>query len=114
MTKRPDGYAELPAGVTCKCPHLWREATGEYWCCTPPTADRSIEAAPAISRQRFSQQCGFIAKNAAAWAADTLDLVQWKDQPERAETVFRFTDEMRRRLDHIDEIAGRGATEVAP
>lgn len=60
-----------------------------------------------ISRIMFSQQCAYIAKNAATWAAETVDLITEIGDTERSETVFRFTDEMRRRLDHLDEIAGR-------
>lgn len=60
-----------------------------------------------IKRLRFAQQCAFIAKNAAAWAADSLDLVSSTGEVERPETVFRFTDDMRARLDRIDEMAGR-------
>lgn len=30
---RPENYTELPKGVRCKCPALWRETDGGYWCC---------------------------------------------------------------------------------
>lgn len=29
----PPDYRKLPKGVRCKCPALWREANGGYWCC---------------------------------------------------------------------------------
>lgn len=31
----PGGYDKLPKGVRCKCPRLWKEADGSYWCCDP-------------------------------------------------------------------------------
>lgn len=113
MSKRPPNYVPLPGIATCTCPKLWREADGEYWCCNENPLGTPIAASPAITQLRFSQQCGFIAKNAAAWAADTLDLITSADDRARPETVFRFTDEMRQRLDHLDEMAGRARPEAA-
>lgn len=52
----------------------------------------------------FAQMAGRIAKNAAAWSSDSLDLID--DDPEmRPEDAFRFTADMRSRLDRIDEQA---------
>ena len=65
-----------------------------------------------ISKVRFAQQAGFIAKNAAAWSSDCLDLLD--DYPDmRVEDVARFTDDMRSRLDRIDELAGRALDEAS-
>lgn len=60
----------------------------------------------------FSMQCSFIAKNAAAWAADILTLPEHYNREADAKTVARFTDEMRARLDRLDEWAGRCASPV--
>lgn len=57
----------------------------------------------------FSMQCSFIAKNAAAWAGDILTLPEHYNREADAKTVARFTDEMRARLDRLDEWAGRAA-----
>ena len=74
---------------------------------TTPNPVQGVEAV-AISKIRFAQQAGFIAKNAAAWAADCLDLIE--DYPKMLMVdVARFTDDMRSRLDRIDEMAGRSA-----
>lgn len=63
-----------------------------------------------LTKVRFSQQASFIAKNAAAWSADCLDLLD--DYPNmRVEDVARFTDDMRSRLDRLDEMASRPAME---
>lgn len=65
-----------------------------------------------LTKVRFAQQAGFIAKNAAAWSADCLDLLE--DSPNmRVEDVARFTDDMRSRLDRIDELAGRASLDLA-
>lgn len=55
----------------------------------------------------FSMQCSFIAKNAAAWAGDILTLPEHYNREADPNTVARFTDEMRSRLDRLDEWAGR-------
>ncbi|TCR64651.1 hypothetical protein [Bosea sp. BK604] len=61
-----------------------------------------------LTKIRFSQLAGYIAKNAATWSAESLDLVE--AYPEmRPDAVYRFTDEMRARLDRLDELAGRAA-----
>lgn len=58
----------------------------------------------------FSMQCSFIAKNAAAWAGDILTLPERYSCEADAKTVARFTDEIRSRLDRLDEWAGREKT----
>lgn len=63
-----------------------------------------------LTKIRFSQLASRIAKNAADWSSDSLDLIE--DYPDmRPEDVFRFTDTIRQRLDCIDERAGRLATQ---
>lgn len=62
-----------------------------------------------LTKIRFAQLCGYVAKNAASWSSDALDLIECVDEQEYPETVFRFTDEMRDRLDRIDVLAGRQA-----
>jgi len=32
---RPANYKPLLKGVRCRCPRLWRDADGSYWCCLP-------------------------------------------------------------------------------
>lgn len=59
----------------------------------------------------FSMQCSFIAKNAAAWAGDMLTLPENYAREVETRTVARFTDEMRVRLDRLDEWAGRSHKE---
>lgn len=60
-----------------------------------------------LTEALFSMQCSFIAKNAAAWAGDILTLPEHYNREADAKTVARFTDEMRARLDRLDEWAGR-------
>jgi len=60
-----------------------------------------------LTEAQFSMHCAFIAKNAAGWAADTLTLPERHNQPIDPATVARFTDDMRCRLDRLDEWAGR-------
>lgn len=60
-----------------------------------------------LTEAQFSVQCSFIAKNAAAWAGDILTLPEHYNREADAKTVARFTDEMRVRLDRLDEWAGR-------
>lgn len=60
-----------------------------------------------LTKMQFSIQCSFIAKNAAAWAGDLLGLPDCNDTEADARMVARFTDEMRERLDRLDERAGR-------
>lgn len=59
-----------------------------------------------LSKIRFAQLAGWIAKHASAWSSDSLDLVE-NDPNMGPQDVFRFTDEMRNRLDRIDKQAGR-------
>ena len=61
-----------------------------------------------LTEAQFSMQCAFIAKNAASWAGDILTNPEDYGKPADARTVARFTDEMRGRLDRLDEWAGRG------
>lgn len=66
-----------------------------------------------LTKVAFAQQAGFIAKNAATWAAESLILLD--EYPTmRVEDVRRFTDDMRSRLDRIDEMAGRAALQQEP
>ena len=45
----PDQYRALPKGWKCKCPALWKEADGSYWCCN---ASRLEE----LEHERHSQE----------------------------------------------------------
>ncbi|MBS7702713.1 hypothetical protein [Chelatococcus asaccharovorans] len=58
-----------------------------------------------LTQHRFAQYCAYIAKNASAWAGDTLDC----EGDVAPEIVARFTDELRERADRIDQRAGRQA-----
>lgn len=60
-----------------------------------------------LTEVEFSKQCSFIAKEAAAWAGDLLTLPERLECKVDKETVARFTDKMRERLDRLDERAGR-------
>lgn len=62
-----------------------------------------------LTNAQFSMQCSFIAKNAAAWAGDTLTLPERLNQEADVSAVARFTDEMRERLDRLDKWADRQA-----
>ena len=62
-----------------------------------------------LTEAQFSMQCSFIAKNAAAWAGDLLTLPEHYTKEADPRTVARFTDEMRQRLDRLDEWVGRSA-----
>jgi hypothetical protein len=64
-----------------------------------------------LTEAQFSQQCAYIAKNAAAWAADILTLPENYHREADPSNVARFTDDVRARLDRIDELAGRLALE---
>ncbi len=59
-----------------------------------------------LTEAKFAQLCAYIATNAAKWAGDMLTLPEDHNQPVDAKTVKRFTDEMRARLDRLDEMAG--------
>ncbi|MFC3074967.1 hypothetical protein [Shinella pollutisoli] len=65
-----------------------------------------------LTEAQFSMQCAFIAKNAAAWAGDILTLPENYNRKADAKTVARFTDEMRARLDRLDEWAGRSNAQI--
>ncbi len=60
-----------------------------------------------LTNAAFAEQCAYLAKNAAAWAGDCLTLPEYNHRPVDPTTVARFTDDMRNRLDRLDERAGR-------
>lgn len=60
-----------------------------------------------LTEAQFAQQCAYIAKNASAWAGDTLTLPENHHRPAEVNMVKRFTDEIRGRLDRLDEWACR-------
>jgi hypothetical protein len=62
-----------------------------------------------LTGAEFAQQCAFLAKNAAAWAGDALELTEFHHCDADPSMVARFLAEMRSRLDRIDERAGRRA-----
>lgn len=64
-----------------------------------PTPEKLTEA-------QFSKYCSFIARCAACWSADILDTSDLMREAD-AITVARFTDDIRERLDRLDERAGR-------
>ncbi|MBS0258321.1 MAG: hypothetical protein JSR13_11485 [Proteobacteria bacterium] len=59
-----------------------------------------------LTQAKFAQLCAYIATNAAKWAGDALELPKDHQRPVDAKTVKRFTDEMRGRLDRLDDLAG--------
>ncbi|UXS01143.1 hypothetical protein [Agrobacterium tumefaciens] len=61
-----------------------------------------------FTEARFSQLCAYIATNAAKWAGDTLTLPENHHRQADPAMVKRFTNEMRERLDRLDELASRG------
>ncbi|APY14275.1 hypothetical protein GJU94_13780 [Brucella sp. 10RB9214] len=62
-----------------------------------------------LTEARFAQRCAYIAKHASDWAAELLDFVEDREREADPESVFRFTDSVRERLDRLDEEAGRQA-----
>lgn len=60
-----------------------------------------------LTKVHFAQRCGHLTRLVASWGAESLDLLDEIDQPMRPPDVFRFTDEVRARLDHLDKQAGR-------
>lgn len=60
-----------------------------------------------LTEAKFAQLCAYIAANAAKWAGDILTLPEDHQRPVDAKTVKRFTDEMRGRLDRLDEMASK-------
>ncbi|KQZ96795.1 hypothetical protein ASD74_05940 [Rhizobium sp. Root564] len=60
-----------------------------------------------LTEAHFSMLCSYIAKNAAAWAGDILTLPERHGRAADPANVARFTDEMRGKLDRLDEMAGR-------
>lgn len=65
-----------------------------------------------LTNAQLSVQCSYIAKNAASWAADLLTLPERCHRTADPEAVARFTDEMRCRLGHIEEMAGIPTPEI--
>lgn len=62
-----------------------------------------------LTEARFAQRCAYIAKHASSWAAELLDFVEDREREADPESVFRFTDSVRDRLDWLDKEAGRQA-----
>ncbi|MEJ8311133.1 hypothetical protein [Agrobacterium larrymoorei] len=60
-----------------------------------------------LTEAHFSMLCSYIAKSAAAWAGDILTLPERHARAADPANVARFTDEMRGKLDRLDEMAGR-------
>lgn len=60
-----------------------------------------------LTGAEFAQACAYIARNAASWAGDSLTLPEDHAAPIAPSTVARFTDDMRERLNRLDERAGR-------
>lgn len=64
-----------------------------------------------LTEAQFSMFCSYIAKNAAAWAGDILTLPERYNREADPKNVALFTDEIRGKLDRLDEMAGRAALE---
>jgi hypothetical protein len=62
-----------------------------------------------LTNAEFAMFCSYIAKNASAWAGDCLTLPENWGEPIKWGDVARFTDDVRKRLDRLDEKAGRAA-----
>jgi len=62
-----------------------------------------------LTEAEFSRSCANIARFAASWAADILILPEDCNKPSNPANVARFTDDLRQRLDYIDQRAGRAA-----
>lgn len=62
-----------------------------------------------LTEARFAQRCAYIANHASSWAAELLDFVEDREREADPESVFRFTDSVRYRLDRLDKEAGRQA-----
>jgi hypothetical protein len=60
-----------------------------------------------LTEAQFAMQCAYIAKNAAAWTGDTLTTFDDLSKDANTDTVARFTNDMRERLDRLDQWAGR-------
>jgi len=43
-----------------------------------------------LTNAEFAQRCAYIAKNAAAWAGDSLTLPEYWNQPVKEEVAERF------------------------
>lgn len=62
-----------------------------------------------LTNAEFSMHCAHIASFAASWAGDSLILPEEYSETPRAGTVALFTDDVRKRLDYLDKLAGRSA-----
>lgn len=61
--------------------------------------------APPMTQARFSELLTQIASNAARWAGDYLSLPDEHHAPMPREAALRFTADIRRRLERIEEQA---------
>ncbi len=66
-----------------------------------------------LTHIQFAQRCAYIAKSAAGWAVESLNYSEEDVSAAQCENIFRFTDNMRQRLDEIDRLSGREAHEPA-
>ena len=60
-----------------------------------------------LTEARFARRCASIAQTASNWAAELLDSIDTRNKDANPESVFRFTDSIRERLNWLDEEAGR-------
>lgn len=58
-----------------------------------------------MTEAQFAQQLAYLAKSCAEWSASMLTLPENFHRTVDPHTVKRFTDDMRKRLDHIEEWA---------
>lgn len=56
-----------------------------------------------MTNAEFAQQVGYVASSAAKWAADSLSLPEKIADPVTKYAMERFLEEMRGRLDRIEE-----------
>lgn len=54
-----------------------------------------------LTNVEFAQQCAFIAKNAAAWAADSLTLPEYRERPVDERVAERFCRDLEGWVSHI-------------
>lgn len=62
-----------------------------------------------LTAARFARRCASISSLAAQWASELLDEAEFINREADTESVFRFTDSVRERLDWLDKEAGRQA-----
>lgn len=68
-----------------------------------------------ITHAQFSMQVSYMAGNCSSWAADCLTLPEDHEQPMADGSVMRFLENMRRRLERLEEWHKRSAgNSVAP